>query len=223
MAYGLTKLQKLATGAAKKAKAATAAKKAAEAAKRAAGIARAKKLAADAMAAAAKKKPKPKPKPKKKPKPKAKPKTDAQIERELARVDPGVPPGPPVKLVGIHKKGLTEEITDKVIRPSNKPTIKDPIAGKKAKGGTPEAKALIAKVARERKKKLQRAWDDLTASQQRAQRVKGKDSKYWTIFPEHGGGAKVRKGSGASRLSKKGRAMEPKAGHKDYRKGGLFY
>ena len=73
------------------------------------------------------------------------------------------------------------------------------------------------------KKKLQRAWDDLTASQQRAQRVKGKDSKYWTIFPEHGGGAKVRKGSGASRLSKKGRAMEPKAGHKDYRTGGLFY
>jgi hypothetical protein len=154
---------------------------------------------------------------------KASPKTDAQIERELARVDPGVPPGPPVKSVGIRKKGLTEEITDKVIRPSNKPTIKDPIAGKKAKGDTPEAKALIAKVARERKKKLQRAWDDLTASQQRAQRVKGKDSKYWTIFPEHGGGAKVRKGSGASRLSKKGRAMEPKAGHKDYRTGGLFY
>jgi hypothetical protein len=206
------------------------AKRGAEAAKRAAGIARAKKLAADAMAAAAKKKPKPKPK--KKPKPKAKPKTDAQIERELARVDPGTPPGPPVKSVGIRKKGLTEEITDKVIRPSNKPTIKDPIAGKKAKGGTPEAKALIAKVARERKKKLQRAWDDLTASQQRAQRVKGKDSKYWTIFPEHGGGAKVRKGSGASRLSKKGKAMEPgtfahgglaSKGHKDYRKGGLFY
>tara|TARA_R110002020_G_scaffold173936_2_gene364915 strand:+ start:604 stop:1281 length:678 start_codon:yes stop_codon:yes gene_type:complete len=160
---------------------------------------------------------------------------DEKTARELARVDPGVPAGAqtPLKPVGTPKTGLTEKITAGTVREGSKPKIKDPVKGKKAKGGTKKARRLIAKVDRKSKKKLQRDWEDLTVSQQRAQIAKGKDSKYWTIFPKEGGGARVTKGhSGAGRLSKKGKAMEPgtfalgglaKKGHKDFRKGGIFY
>jgi hypothetical protein len=160
---------------------------------------------------------------------------DAKTARELARVDPGVPAGAqtPLKPVGTPKTGLTEKITAGTVREGSKPKIKDPVKGKKAKGGTKKSKKLIKQTVEQAKKKLQRDWEDLTVSKQRAQIAKGKDSKYWTIFSKEGGGAKVtRSSSGAGRLSKKGKAMEPKTfahgglikkGHKDFRKGGIFY
>ena len=160
---------------------------------------------------------------------------DEKTARELARVDPGVPAGAqtPLKPVGTPKKGLTEKITAGTVREGNKPKIKDPLKGKTAKGRTKKSKKLIKQTVEQSKKQLQRAWEDLTVSQQRGQMAKGKDSKYWPIFPKEGGGAKVTKGrSGAGRLSKKGKAMEPgtfahgglaSKGHKDYRKGGIFY
>ena len=161
---------------------------------------------------------------------------DAKIARERARVDPGVPAGAHKALdpVGTPKKGMKEKVAGAgALREGNVKAYKDPVAGKKAKGGTEKARDLIKKTAEEAKKKLQRAWEDLTTSQQRGQLAKGKDSKYWTVFPKEGGGAKVtRSRSGAGRLSKKGKAMEPgtfkhgglaSKGHKDYRKGGIFY
>ena len=160
---------------------------------------------------------------------------DEKTARELARVDPCVPAGAqtPLKPVGTPKTGLTEKITAGTVREGNKPKIKDPLKGKTAKGRTKKSKKLIKQTVEQSKKQLQRAWEDLTVSQQRGQMAKGKDSKYWPIFPKEGGGAKVTKGrSGAGRLSKKGKAMEPgtfayggltKKGHKDYRKGGMFY
>jgi hypothetical protein len=165
-------------------------------------------------------------------------KADAKIARERARVDPGVPAGAHKKLdpIGTPKKDIKEEIAGAgALREGQVKAYKDPVAGKKAKGGTKKARDLIKKTAEQAKKKLQRDWDDLTSSQQRAQIAKGKDSKYWTIFPKEGGGAKIKKSrSSGGPGSKKGKALDAalktfkhgglaKAGHKDYRKGGIFY
>ena len=178
------------------------------AAKRAKGIARAKKLAAEGMAAETKKK-----KSASIAKGKAIQKNkDAKIASDLTRRDLGTPPGPPLKPVGVGKKGMTEKIAEAPVkRPSQQPKFTRKVS---------------------EKTKTQREWDGMTSAARRAEREKYREtgkSKFAALIKR--GSAKT---GGQGRKNKSREALLDKLGtfkkgglvkteNKDFRKGGIFY
>tara|TARA_R110000787_G_scaffold46190_3_gene112235 strand:- start:1081 stop:1620 length:540 start_codon:yes stop_codon:yes gene_type:complete len=139
-------------------------------------------------------------------------KDDAKIEKELKRVDVGTPPGPPLKSVGVPKKGIEEEIAEAPIPRSSQKR-------KFTKEVSPEVK-------------LQREWDGMTPAVRRAERVKYEEtgkSKFSVLIKKGSAktGSKVRKNvKREKQLSKLGTFKQgglANTKYKDYRKGGIFY
>ena len=138
-----------------------------------------------------------------------------KIEKGRKRVDPGLPPGAQVthRQAGTPKKGIQEEMVQaRAKRPSEQPKFKGKVS--------PEIK-------------LQREWDGMTSAARRAERVKYKEtgkSKYGELIER--GSAKTG-GQGRKNIKREAlldaalgtfkRGGLAKKGHKDYRKGGMFY
>ena len=141
-------------------------------------------------------------------------KKDAKVERERARVDPGVPAGAqtPLKPVGTPKEGIKEKVADAgAKRPSQQPKF---------------TKKVSSKV------KLQREWDGMTPAARRSERVKHDEtgkSKFAALIKRGSAktGSKVGKNvEREAQLSKLGTFKQgglANTNYKDYRKGGIFY